>query len=91
MSLVNKLRVNLSKQLDKKNKIEIVREREYLYNNENRERNNTFVNIRDGMKKRPFVPKDPIMKLNKRSLTSFQRDSEPEVKTMRVQESSKAY
>ena len=36
MSLVNKLRVNLSRQLDNKNRIEIVREREYLYNNENR-------------------------------------------------------
>jgi len=36
MSLVNKLRVNLSRELEKKPRVEVLRERQYLFNSENK-------------------------------------------------------
>lgn len=73
MSLVNKLRVNLSRQLEKKPRVEVFRERQYLFNSEN--------------KKVPFLTKHPkeihqhypreslrISNFKKRSFTTFSKD-----------------
>jgi hypothetical protein len=70
--------------LNNTNKIEVIRERDYLFNNENRERNNTFGYGKEHTKEKyPFIPKEKLIKLHKRSLTTFQRDNEPEIKTLR--------
>jgi hypothetical protein len=79
MSLVNKLRINLSKQLDKKEKIEIVHERRYLFNNENH-KNVPFASSKNYPRERlQFYPKESlkISNLKKRSFTTFSKDVEP--------------
>lgn len=87
MSLVNKLRVNLSKQLEKKNRVEVVQERQYLFHNGNKQKSVPFATSKDYARDRlPYFPKESlkISNMKKRSFTTFSKDFEPAgVKTFR--------
>jgi hypothetical protein len=85
MSLVNKLRVNLSKQLDKKARVEVFQERQYLFNNENRQKTPFLTKDRPKESHQHF-PREglKISNLKKRSFTTFSQDVElPGAKTFR--------
>lgn len=88
MSIVQKLKVNLSKQLEKQNKIEIVKEREYMFENDHRERNKTFIHGKDSTKEKRYhhLHKDQHSSLIKRASFDFQK--EEGIKTLRFNKQS---
>ena len=88
MSIVQKLKVNLSKQLEKQSKIEIVKEREYMFENDHRERNKTFIHGKDSTKEKRYhhLHKDQHSSLIKRA--SFDFHKEEGIKALRFNKQS---
>lgn len=77
MSLVNKLRVNLSKQLTKQARVEVFQEKQYLFNNKNRQKT-PFLTKDRPINTHQHYPREnlKVNNLKKRSFTTFSKEME---------------